>query len=344
MGFGPLVGGIGGDPLVVTVVPPVDPNVSDVNPGTVGDQADWDPENPAAEIPDGIANPDGMGFWFIWQTDTDDLDIPVTITIEDIGFLPYSLAFHYEGIWYTVFPLEWTGFTTTFTPNDYINGKISGKNGKAPVEIPIVFQKNDNPDDVLPVTLTSFLVNQAQNYGEYATIAWTVQSESNMLHYNLYRSESDLDSAIKIATKNAQNLSEVYTYSHDDEYEIAYDTTYYYWLEGVEVNGVSEIMVSGEVYIEADPDVPSLVTKLAGNYPNPFNPVTNIKYMVKQGETATLQIYNAKGQLVQTTTLPETTEEGDVYRFEGSKYGSGIYFYRLKTDTYSEVKKMIMLK
>jgi hypothetical protein len=345
---------VGGFPIMVEPDGPVVPEViiddlGNVSGGDVTGSGQGGTEAWHNDIPYNGS----VGVWF--ELLLDDADFPLTyrVTMDQSGMLaseiPGQLGWRIlpAGAWTFIpavapFQLAWNDMGTANAYYDIII--TGGKAGRAPVSVGVAL--SDAWDEPLPVTLTSFLVNQAQNYGQYATIAWTVQSESNMLHYNLYRSESDLASAIKIATVGAENSSELHTYSHVDNYEIAYETTYYYWLEGVEANGVSETMANGEVFIEVDPNfVPmSSITKLGSNYPNPFNPLTTIKYYVKQGQTASLQIYNAKGQLVQTATLSETPETGADYKFEGSKYGSGIYFYRLKTDNYSEVKKMMMLK
>jgi hypothetical protein len=80
---------------------------------------------------------------------------------------------------------------------------------------------------------------------------------------------------------------------------------------------------------------------LQGNYPNPFNPTTEIAYSIKEGELGVLSIYNAKGQQVHKAELQAGTGS---YRWESTEQASGIYFYRLKTDSYNSVKKMLLLK
>ena len=49
-----------------------------------------------------------------------------------------------------------------------------------------------------------------------------------------------------------------------------------------------------------DNSIPALVTKLDGNYPNPFNPSTTIRYSMKEAGPVSIEIYNIKGQLVRT--------------------------------------------
>jgi hypothetical protein len=90
---------------------------------------------------------------------------------------------------------------------------------------------------------------------------------------------------------------------------------------------------------------------LCQNFPNPFNPVTNIRYMVK-GEGVvhvSLRVYNVAGQLVKTLVDDEkSTGEYEVTwngRNENNQeVASGIYFYKLKVSEFVETKKMVLLK
>ena len=83
------------------------------------------------------------------------------------------------------------------------------------------------------------------------------------------------------------------------------------------------------------------VTQLFGNYPNPFNPETVIKFAVRENETAVLSILNLKGQLLHS----EKFETGDhSYNWNAEGLESGIYFYRLSSKSYSKIRKMLLLQ
>ena len=90
-------------------------------------------------------------------------------------------------------------------------------------------------------------------------------------------------------------------------------------------------------------------TALIGNYPNPFNPSTTISYDLAQSEYVELSIYNIRGQLVKTL-VNEPKEIGrHVVTWNGDDersvlVSSGIYFYRLRVDSKTEVKKMLLMK
>ncbi|MGH2574177.1 MAG: T9SS type A sorting domain-containing protein [Ignavibacteria bacterium] len=80
------------------------------------------------------------------------------------------------------------------------------------------------------------------------------------------------------------------------------------------------------------------------NYPNPFNPETNITYSLKNSTYVKITVYDRLGREV-VVLVDEQQSEGDHSAvFNGSSFPSGIYFYRLKTSEGTEVKKMVLAK
>jgi beta-glucosidase len=84
--------------------------------------------------------------------------------------------------------------------------------------------------------------------------------------------------------------------------------------------------------------------ELKNNYPNPFNPTTEIQYMIDKSDFITLRIYDILGKEVQT--LVEDKQKPGKYNilFDGSGLPSGVYFYTLQTSSSTETKKMVLLK
>ncbi len=83
---------------------------------------------------------------------------------------------------------------------------------------------------------------------------------------------------------------------------------------------------------------------LSQNYPNPFNPCTTILFDIPKSEFVTLKVYDILG--TEVTTLVNCFKNAGFYKvnFDGSKLSSGTYFYRLEVGTFSETKKLILLK
>ena len=95
-------------------------------------------------------------------------------------------------------------------------------------------------------------------------------------------------------------------------------------------------------------------TKLLPNYPNPFNPETWIPYQLSEGSTVTVKIYDVSGGLVRTIGVGHKsvgyylTREKAVYwdgrNENGERISSGVYFYTLITDDYTETRRMVIVK
>ncbi|MDP1880432.1 MAG: T9SS type A sorting domain-containing protein [Parachlamydiaceae bacterium] len=85
---------------------------------------------------------------------------------------------------------------------------------------------------------------------------------------------------------------------------------------------------------------------LAQNYPNPFNPETTIEYQLSTPGFVTLKVYDLLGREV-LTLVDENKQAGNhncKLRIENGELSSGIYFYRLQSGSYSETKKLILVK
>ncbi len=84
--------------------------------------------------------------------------------------------------------------------------------------------------------------------------------------------------------------------------------------------------------------------RLEQNYPNPFNPTTTIQYALPKSGHVILKVYDELGREV--STLVDKNQGAGVYSatFNGSAFASGVYFYKLSTGSFNEVKKLILLK
>ena len=90
-------------------------------------------------------------------------------------------------------------------------------------------------------------------------------------------------------------------------------------------------------------EVPEIYS-LEQNYPNPFNPTTNISFSIPNDGNTSLKFYNNMGQEI--ATYVEGFLKAGTYKaeFDGSKLASGVYYYTLKTDNFTQTKKMILIK
>ena len=96
---------------------------------------------------------------------------------------------------------------------------------------------------------------------------------------------------------------------------------------------------NGEILKNGSPEKISL-----SQYPNPFNPSTRISYILPEKVDVSLKVYDILGNEI--TTLVDESQQPGKYEVEFTAKGlaSGIYLYRLQAGSYSEIRKMILMK
>jgi hypothetical protein len=89
--------------------------------------------------------------------------------------------------------------------------------------------------------------------------------------------------------------------------------------------------------------IPS-VYSLSQNYPNPFNPTTVINFQLPGNNYVTLKVFDLMGREVQILVNESLKPGAYEVSFDGSHLTSGVYFYRLTTDNYTETKQMVLVR
>jgi flagellar hook assembly protein FlgD len=91
------------------------------------------------------------------------------------------------------------------------------------------------------------------------------------------------------------------------------------------------------------------VTSLSDNFPNPFNPVTRLKFSLKEKGHVSMRVYDVSGRLVRV--LVDEVREAGAYEVvwdgandEARRTASGIYFCRMETTDYERTLKMVLLR
>jgi len=84
--------------------------------------------------------------------------------------------------------------------------------------------------------------------------------------------------------------------------------------------------------------------ELSQNYPNPFNPTTNIKFSIPQSGLVTLKVYDVAGKEIASLVNEVKSAGNYIVGFNASNLPSGAYFYRLETNSFTETKKMMLIK
>jgi hypothetical protein len=99
----------------------------------------------------------------------------------------------------------------------------------------------------------------------------------------------------------------------------------------------------GTLILETSAIVP-LTYELSQNYPNPFNPVTTIKYQLPNDGMVKIAVYDVLGKEVKT--LVNSFRQAGAYevKLDAGDLASGVYFYRMTSGNFADLKKLIVLK
>ena len=169
------------------------------------------------------------------------------------------------------------------------------------------------------------------------------------IHNNVKNSDRNL-TGFKIY-RNGQELTQVSasTYNYTDQ--ALPNGSFEYWVTAIYSQGESS---PGNVQVisitsESDNTITPAVTALKGNYPNPFNPETTISFDLAKDSFVNIEIFNIKGQKVKTL-ISEQYKAGNHNVIwngiddNGRNVSSGVYFYKMSTENYNSINKMILMK
>lgn len=158
-------------------------------------------------------------------------------------------------------------------------------------------------------------------------------------YFTIYRGTTEnFELTAPIATTNGLFFSDA-TVSNDVRYYYKITATDFAGNEGETSEEVNAMIVG----LGIDEGIPTDYS-LYQNYPNPFNPTTTIKFAVPEAANVKLIVYNAVGKEV-ATLVNKTLDVGYYeYQWNASSTASGVYFYKIMTDNFTSVKKMLLIK
>jgi len=227
---------------------------------------------------------------------------------------------------------------TAFFSDQTVPGNVSGGNLGFDVNFNTLAGGPYNSGSFpLPVELNSF---SASLDGNSVTLLWSTASEINNHGFEIQRQAGN-NEWVTIAFKEGKGTvtgQSNYTFVDDVSGLNAYKI--YYRLKQVDFNGNYTYSNAVEVL----KGIPGGFI-LEQNYPNPFNPVTSIRFMFDKETKAELKIFDVLGNEI-VEIFNGTTEAGKLYEiiFDASNLASGIYYYQLKGDSKTEIRKMMLLK
>lgn len=212
------------------------------------------------------------------------------------------------------------------------------------------------------------------DFADVTTALFAVAARNARLSFEEWRNASSALGTVAFArvTRDGEEqlyfgviVSEGFTGTGANLGELVFDVT---GSQPFEVVGDQFALVSGEVMQETaaneqvvafmdgafsaafDPDVARIYrNRLEQNFPNPFNPTTTLAYSLKSAENVTLTIYDVAGRRVREL-VNERKERGaykavwDGRNDRGVPVASGVYLYKLKAGSFTDTKKMMLLK
>ena len=209
--------------------------------------------------------------------------------------------------------------------------------------------------------IVSGYMHGTQELGNYAKTTNGGETWQKRKLYNDFRDITLLNSDFGIALATSHDsLSLFYvilaTYDAGESWEVQFinrseilNSVYFTdenngWVVGD--NGIILHTTNGGVSFVEEEQTGEMPTEflLSQNYPNPFNPSTKIKYSIPQTSLVQLKVFDVLGNEIETLINEEKPVGTYELTWNAASLPSGVYFYQLKAEEYSAVKKMILIK
>ena len=192
----------------------------------------------------------------------------------------------------------------------------------------------------LPVELTSFSAAQS---GSTIQLKWNTATEVNNRGFEIekqVKKNNEYGDWFSIGFKEGKGTSsQPVSYSYGDN-NIDYSaSSVRYRLKQIDYEGTSEYSNIVEVN-----NISPTNYALTQNYPNPFNPTTTIKYSIPQDNFVSLKVFNVIGKEVATLVNKEMKTGTFTVNWNAGNLPSGVYFYKLSSGNFLEIRKMVLLK
>lgn len=229
-------------------------------------------------------------------------------------------------------------------------GSFTGWDGSGFQDPDVTYQSvpSDLQDISLPVEMSEMLTEFTYEFG--VELQWTTQSEVNLEGFQVLRSEQPDGPYIRIndhliAGQGNSSISQQYSFTDSD---VDYGKTYYYkLLEQSTTFGDTSKTFFGPISAMTG-DAPTRFS-LSRNFPNPFNPATEMQFEITEGGPVDLSVYNLIGQKV--ATLVSGIKPAGIYTVQwqgindtGQDVPSGVYLYRLTAPEGIHVQKMMKIE
>jgi hypothetical protein len=213
-------------------------------------------------------------------------------------------------------------------------------------DVEVVFSVDCSGLEMLPEDVVS--INGTTSNTEVPTFSWDIPSLNVM---------ADLGGGVyslSLVFADSSSIGTEYKYLVNDVYEGDTEPNRYFSIDADNFDAIGNPQILDlDILFGSAPvavhGVPGSSIMLRGNAPNPFNPMTEIKFTVHQSGEGALQVFNLKGEMVRTL-LSGNIAEGphaiswDGLNDNGQEVSGGIYLYRLEVNGDASSRKMMLVK
>ena len=194
----------------------------------------------------------------------------------------------------------------------------------------------------LPVELIDFRISIV---GKNAVLAWSTKSETNNFGWEIERGTGNKEQGEWktlgfISGKGTTNEFQVYSFSSPITH---FASLISFRLKQIDLDGSFSYSDVLTINTEKSVESPHQIS-LVGNYPNPFNPSTIIKFQLNKKSQVTVSIYDQLGRKVETLLDSEISQGNHEIEFKSKSYSSGLYFYQIRTPESTATKSMLLKK
>jgi hypothetical protein len=187
----------------------------------------------------------------------------------------------------------------------------------------------------------------ARGYDGFVQLEWTTETEIDHAGFHVNRSLSEDGPFARIsrgllAARGDELTGETYSFVDRD---VVNGTKYYYEIVSLDLSGETATYgpIAATAGAERSPRATGFV--LEQNYPDPFNPITEIRYYLVEGCQVRVDVYNVLGQRVATLVDEEQTAGTKVASWTaGPDLPGGAYFCTLRAGSFFDTRKMVLLR
>jgi hypothetical protein len=171
-------------------------------------------------------------------------------------------------------------------------------------------------------------------------LSWAPSTDNDFDHYEVYASLTNDFAGAELVYEGTA-LSTTWTVEFGT---LGENDPVYFWAVAIDEHmnaaDASEYTV---MYEDVQTALPASF-ELAQNHPNPFNPTTSIAYALPQAADVSLKVFNMTGAEVATLVQGAQAAGNYTVNFDASSLASGVYVYRIEAGSFTDVKKMVLVK